>query len=149
MATQLPAPGGRERVFQHPGRVVVVVGVLLAVASLGALLLTEADTSRVTVPPQAAVETVNPANGEILQDAITADLRNDLTGVLVIDGTEVPEDQTDRVESLGQVSFRPGPGTEIDRFEPGTHTVVVLYWEQGKPRPKHPQSYPWTFRSVN
>jgi len=136
-------------VFRHPWRVVVVVAVLLAVASLTAVLLDAADTSRVNESPRAAVETVNPADGEILQDAITADLRNNLTGVLVIDGIEVPEDQTDRVEPLGQVSFRPGPGTDVDRFEPGVHKVAVLYWPQGKARPAHPDGYTWTFRSVS
>jgi hypothetical protein len=156
MTAQLPAaPRAREPVFRHPWRVVVVVAVLLVVASLGAVVLDSADTSRpsesrnTAVRLGAAVESVNPEDGEILQDAITADLRNDLTGVLVIDGIEVPEDQTDRVEPLGQVSFRPGPGKDIVRFEPKRHRVAVLYWEQGKRRPAHPGGYTWTFRSVS
>lgn len=137
-------------------RVVVIVGVLLGVASLTAVLLSSTDTSRVSetesspVRRGAEVESVNPQDGEILQDAITADLRDDLTGVLVIDGVEVPEDQTDRVEPLGQVSFRPGPGKDIVRFEPSEiHQVTVLYWAQGKERPRSPGSFSWTFRAVN
>ncbi len=127
----------------------MVVAMLLAVATLGAVLLDATDTSRVNEAPREAVESVNPANGEILQNAITADLRNDLTGVLVIDDVEVPEDQTNRVEELGQVSFRPGPGTDVVRFEPGPHTVTVLFWAQGEDRPAHPDRYTWTFRSFS
>ncbi len=137
-------------------RVVMIVGVLLGVASLTAVLLSSTDTSRVSetsstpVRRGAEVERVNPEDGEILQDAITADLRDDLTGVLVIDGVEVPEDQTDRVEPLGQISFRPGPGKDIERFEPSNvHEVTVLYWAQGKNRPARPGSFSWTFRAVN
>ena len=137
-------------------RVVVIVGIMLAFASLTAVLLSATDTSRVSetasspIRRGAEVESVNPEDGEILQDAITADLRDDLTGVLVIDGVEVPEDQTDRVEPLGQVSCRPGPGKDIVRFDPSdVHEVTVLYWAQGKDRPASPGSSSWTFRSVN
>jgi hypothetical protein len=143
--TGTDAPARR---LQHPGRILVVAGLLAAAVSLGAIAIDSADTTRVGEEPREAIDSVNPAPGEILQDAITADLRNTFTGVLVIDGIEVPEDQLDRVEPLGQVSFRPGPGKDVVRFQPGVHTVVVLFWEQGKERPASPEAYSWTFRSV-
>jgi hypothetical protein len=148
MVSSLPSPPTPERRLRHPWRAVGVVGLLAAAVSLGAIAIDSTDTTRVGESPREAIDSVNPAPGEILQDAITADLRNDLTGVLVIDGIEVPEDQLDRVEPLGQVSFRPGPGKDVVRFQPGVHTVVVLFWEQGKARPASPESYSWTFRSV-
>jgi len=60
---------------------------------------------------------------------------------------EVPEDQLDRVEGLSQISFRPGPGKEITRFQPGTVDVAVLSWSKTAPtgRPAHPDSYAWSF----
>ena len=48
---------------------------------------------------------------------------------------------------LGQVSFRPGPDKDIAKFAPGQHTVSVLFWQQGKPRPAHPGSFGWSFRT--
>ncbi|MBM3672081.1 MAG: hypothetical protein FJW86_07875 [Actinobacteria bacterium] len=135
--------------MRHPWRVVIVVAILAAALSMAAIAIDSAVTTTEAEDPIPAVETVVPGPAEILQDAITADLRVNLTGVLVIDGVEVPEDQTDRVVALGQVSFRPGPGKEIVRFEPGTHTVTVLFWERGKERPANPESYTWTFRSVS
>ena len=145
----VPTTDAPQRRLQHPGRILVVVGLLAAAVTLGAIAINAADTTRAGEEPRESVQSVNPAPGEILQDAITADLRNTLTGVLVIDGIEVPEDQLDRVEPLGQVSFRPGPGKDVVRFQPGEHSVVVLFWEQGEERPASPQSYSWTFRSVN
>lgn len=154
MAVRTPPSAGdaaerRSLLGRHPRRVVVVVGVLLVVANLVVVLLATADTgpSGGTLPE--AVESVTPNPGELVrvQDTIGADLRNDLTGVLVLDGVEVPEDQLDRVEPLGQVSFRPGPGQELTRFQPGSHTAMVLYWPQGKPRPSRPAGFGWSFRA--
>jgi hypothetical protein len=134
---------------KHPWRIVIVGALVAAAVSLVAVAISSTDTTRIGENPRLAIESVNPAPGEILQDAISADLANDLTGVLVIDGTEVPEDQTDRVVQLGQVSFRPGPGKEFERFEPGRHTATILYWSRGTERPASPESFSWPFRSVN
>lgn len=121
---------------------------LLAVANLGLLVLSESDTTRPGRVLPTAIDEVVPAPGELIrpQDTISADLRSDLTGVLVIDVAEVPEDQLERVEPLGIVSFRPGPSKDLDKFDPGMHTVVVQYWPQGKERPARPDAYSWSFR---
>ena len=149
MVTPLPARRVRQPVFTHPWRVVIVVGVLLAAVNLGVLLLAESDTTRDVTRFPSAIDQVSPRPGELIrpEDTITADLSNDLTGVLVIDRVEIPEDQLDRIVPLGQVSFRPGPTKEFTRFDPGAHTAVVYYWPQGKPRPAKPSAYSWSFRS--
>ena len=148
MATTTPI--ARPRLFRHPGRVAVVVVALLAVANLGLLLLDRADTSQGGLPPLPSnIESVTPERGSIssLQDTVSADLSDGLTGVLVIDGQEVPEDELDRVPELGIVSFRPGSDRSLTKFAAGTHQVVVLYWSRTKPRPAKPGSYAWTFRA--
>ena len=61
---------------------------------------------------------------------------------------EVPEDQMDRIVPLGQFSWRPGDGQELERFEAGNYTVTVLYWPQAKERPESPSGYTWTFRAA-
>ncbi|HEX9504583.1 MAG TPA: hypothetical protein VGA62_01135 [Acidimicrobiia bacterium] len=140
-----------RRVFQHPGRVAVVVVGLLVVLNLGVVLLNSADTSPGGHPslPE-TVQSISPERGSLttLIDTVSVDLRDDLTGVLLIDGIEIPEDQLNRVVELGEVGFRPGPGKELVRLRTGDNTVVVLYWRQGKPRPKHPASFGWTFRAA-
>jgi hypothetical protein len=139
----------RPPIFQHPWRLVITAVVLLAVLNLGILLFSQSDTRREGRNLPSTIDTLNPLPGEIIRvsDTITADLRNDLTGVLLIDGAEVPEDQTDRVVPLGEISFRPGSDKDLTKFTPGLHTATVLYWEQGKERPKKPGAYAWSFRA--
>ena len=151
-----PAAGTDEKprrpLFKHPWRVAIVVGALIVVANLGIWGLHQSDTSRGGRTFPVAIDDVTPEPGELLrpQDTVTADLRNDLTGVLVLSGPgfheEIPEDQLERVVPLGEVSFRPGAGHDIRQFAPGNWSAEVLYWEQGKPRPAHPNAYGWSFR---
>jgi hypothetical protein len=143
----------RRRVFQHPGRVAVVAITLLVVANLCIFLLNESDTS--PTGPKALpvdIQAVSPQPGTLtgLIDTVTVDLADRYTGVLVIDGVEIPEDQLDRVESIQTVSFRPGPGKEFSQFRAGTNTVTVKYWDgrlQDRPAEDKLYSYSWTFRA--
>ena len=140
----------RRRLVKHPGRVAIVLGVALLVINLGVILLATADTSengRRPLPND--IESISPERGELtgLVDTVSVNLHDDMSGVLVVDGIEIPEDQLDRVVGLQIINFRPGPGKEIPRFRAGDNTVVVKYW-QGRlqDRPANPYSFGWTFR---
>jgi hypothetical protein len=151
--TSSVAPRARPPLVRHPGRVATVVITLAVVVTLGIWALSSAETD--TGPQRnvgllpAAVEQVSPGPGELsrLQDTITVDLADDLTGVMLVDGIEIPEDQLERVEPLGQFRFRTGPDRDITKFEPGLHRVTILYWPQDKERPAQPTSYTWEFRA--
>jgi len=138
-----------EPVLRHPWRFAIVAVILLAVLNLAYFVLSESDTTQKEATLPLRIDSITPERGQILQDEIVVDLDNTYTGVLVIDGAEVPEDQLTRVVDLGQVSFRPGPGKDIEKFQPGQHTVVVLYWENGRNRPAKPDAFSWTFRAVS
>ncbi|MFO7591478.1 MAG: hypothetical protein R6X23_11380 [Acidimicrobiia bacterium] len=144
-----PAGDARRPLLRHPGRVAIVAVIAIAILNLGIVLLDASDTSETGIVLPSTVESVFPEPGSLarLRDTIVVDLRDDLTGVLVIDGAEVPEDQTDRVVPLAQVSFRPGDDRDITAFTPGSHAVTIRYWKQGKPRPAQPGSYSWSFRA--
>jgi hypothetical protein len=135
--------------FRHPWRWVVVGVVVVVVLNLGVVLLSESDTQPQGRTFPSTIDSVSPGPGELarLQETVTADLRDDLTGVLKIDGVEVPEDQLERIVPLAEVSFRPGPDRDLTRFEPGLHNVAVYYWPQGKERPAKPGVYSWSFRA--
>jgi hypothetical protein len=143
------ATAHRNPVLRHPWRWVVVVGIVIVVLNLALLGLDESDTTPGGHTLPSAVDSLTPAQGELvrLQDTVGADLRDDLTGVLVLDGAEIPEDQLERVIPLAQVTFRPGPDQDLEKLEPGEHTLVVLYWPQAKERPARPASYSWSFRA--
>lgn len=149
-ATPNAAPT-RRRAVQHPGRVAIVLGVVLLVLNLGVILLATADTSEKGLRPLPNdIESISPERGELtgLVDTITVNLRDDMTGVLVVDGIEIPEDQLDRVVGLQVVSFRPGPGKEIPRFRAGDNTVLVRYWRgRLQDRPADPFTFGWSFRA--
>jgi hypothetical protein len=146
-----PPQKASRPLFRHPWRVAIVAVALLAVLNLGAVLLANSDTTeggKAALPTD--IESISPERGALasLVDDVTVDLRDSLTGVLVIDGVEIPEDQLNRVSELGIISFRPGTNKEISRFRAGDNTVVVLYWPRTKQRPKSPASYGWRFRAA-
>jgi hypothetical protein len=146
------ADAKRARVFEHPARVAVIVIALIAVLNLGFFLLRDTDTSTGGSRPElpATIEAISPERGELtgLVDDVEVDLQDQYTGVLEIDGREIPEDQLDRIEQLGVIAFRPGPGKELTRFNTGDNTVVVLYWLRTDPRPANPFTFSWRFRAA-
>ncbi len=159
-STPPAAPAGhpaKEPLVKHPGRVLTVIVALGAVITLMIVAITSAqtdtgDTRNAGLLPS-SVEKTTPGIGELIrrQDTSDVDLRDDLTGVLIIqppDGPrfEVPEDQTDRVVPLGLLSWRTGPGRELEEFEAGSYKATVLYWPQAKGRPEQPSGYTWEFR---
>src|SRR6187455_858387 len=99
-ASAVPA---RRRLFKHPGRVAIVAITLLVTFNLGIYLLNEADTSPIgekALPTD--IQAVSPEPNQItrLVDTVTVDLADQYTGVLVIDGIEIPEDQLTRVVGI-------------------------------------------------
>lgn len=148
--TNAAAPA-RRPLFRHPWRVVIIVVSLLVVINLGVILLANADTSvggRAELP--ADIEAINPERAELvgLVDDVSVNLDDRYTGVLKIDGIEIPEDQLDRVAELGIISFRPGPGKDIEKLRAGDNTAEVLYWPATKDRPANPAHFGWSFRAA-
>jgi hypothetical protein len=132
-------------------RVVIVVVGLVLVLNLAFFVGRSSDTSepgRDALP--SSIESVSPRPGTQADRriAVTADLTDDLTGVLVIDGQRIPEDQLEYNRPLGIITFRPGPDTDLEAFEAGEHTVQVLYWKQTENEPPDPASYGWRFRAT-
>jgi hypothetical protein len=76
------------------------------------------------------VEQLFPAaDSEALQQVqVGIDLGNRYTGVLVVDGVEVPESQLVRQEALNQVFFSPGVDRVVEQWEPGRNCVRAIVW---------------------
>lgn len=137
--------------FEHPWRVAIVAVVLLIVLNLGIVLLANADTSpggKQELP--SAVESINPERGQLtgLIDNVTVDLADSLQGDMTVDGVLIPEDQLDTIPQLGVITFRPGPGKDLNRLLTGENTVVVHYWPRSDPRPDQPPAFSWRFRAA-
>jgi hypothetical protein len=67
------------------------------------------------------------------------------TGVIKLDGVEIPEDQLERIDALNQVFYTPGPEKETGALRPGRHTATVEFWQIGKTREEGTRSYTWVF----
>jgi hypothetical protein len=82
------------------------------------------------VPTGDAVERLVPPQGSqvLRQSEIGIDLAPEWTGVLQVNGLEIPEDQLRRVPAQNQVFFTPGPGQEIEELPAGQVNVVALIW---------------------
>lgn len=126
-------------------RIVVVLAVLAAVAAL-IFAVVESDTGTDPELTTSAVEELIPGRGdlEVRQARVGIDLAPGYTGVLVINGVEIPEDQLERVEPLNQIFFQPREGREIEAFEAGQVCVVAVYWREDGERSEG-QSTQWCF----
>lgn len=117
-------------------RIVVVVAAVVAVGAL-VLAVTQSDTGPDTaVTNPQPVEQLIPGRGEleVRQARVGIDLQPGYTGILVVNGVEIPEDQLELVEGLNQVLYQPGEGKEIEAFEPGQVCVVATYWREVETR---------------
>ncbi|MEO5679205.1 MAG: hypothetical protein ABIS47_06015 [Acidimicrobiales bacterium] len=109
----------------------------------------------------AAVVRVFPTEGaaSLRQEPIGAQLDDDFTGELEVDGRRIPLDQLERPEvatgdnapaarglaGLNQVSFTPGVGKDIDSLAPGAHTARILYWHKVGETSEQAAPYSWSF----
>lgn len=132
------------------------IGLALAVLLAGGAIVlgvTRSETGPRTEQVDQAIELQVPRPGELAlrQAQVGVDLAPGYTGVLLIDGVEIPLDQytvpnpTDlSANPLGQVFFAPGEGKEFEEFAEGDHTVTVIYWRADEGR-ESARSLTWSF----
>ncbi|MBA2608212.1 MAG: hypothetical protein H0U92_04705 [Actinobacteria bacterium] len=145
MTTQA-LPAGKKR-FITPYRIGVSVLLAIAAAILYVGVTSAADPEPTEVPDP-RITSVQPAPDELAlrQDRIFAQLANDYTGVLIVDGTEIPDDQIDRSEGLNTVAFTPGKGTETGRLDAGERCATVVFWSVNSTREAGADSYKWCWQ---
>jgi hypothetical protein len=139
-----------KRAIEHPGRFAIVAIGLMVVASLIVFVGMESDTTSTSDPDAlpSEITSTQPAPGTLNkpQQAVAVDLRSDLTGVLVIDGVEIPEDQLSR-PTQSSMAFQPGPEREFTRFATGPHVVQVVFWPAIRSRDDS-QTFTFSFRTT-
>lgn len=96
----------------------------------------------------AAVERLVPADGSpvaVRQSEVGIDLAPGWTGILRVNGLEIPEDQLRRVEAQNEVYFQPGEGKDIEAFEPGTIIVEAEIWRTASETRDDARTVTWRF----
>ena len=110
----------------------VVVVCLAGVAWAFTLVETNDGSNDIAVTDSGPVERlIPPRDSEILrQEPVGVDLRTGWTGVLVVNGVEIPEDQVfdDNLASTGELTYTVGEGKAVERFAAGENCVTAILW---------------------
>jgi hypothetical protein len=116
---------------------------LIAVIGGSILLIPSGDPE--SLP--AAVERYSPREGDITINpvSVTIDLKPNYTAEFVIDGTPIPPDEVSSIPETGRFEFTPGPGKTVERWSPGSHTVVATWL--GGPNNIDAGALVWTFQT--
>jgi hypothetical protein len=128
-----------------------VIGlVVLACIALLIVAVQRADTGEPDAPragdPEAVEFLVPEAETEVLQQSIVAaDLAAGWTGVLVVNGTEIPEDELRREPGQNVVEFQPGPERVIEQLPPGRNCARVITWRVNESRANARPPVEWCF----
>ncbi len=82
------------------------------------------------------------------QSSVGIDLVADWTGVLVLNGTEIPEDQLQITPELGLIQYTPADDQAVEELRAGTNTITAVVWPRSESRETASQNVTWTFEVV-
>jgi hypothetical protein len=125
----------------------IVVTLLLSAAVVGiGWAFSEHNEVDAPVVRHSAVAVVEPGENEqaLRQDRIFVQLDPKYTGVLFVNGLEIPEDQVNRAAGLNTIEYTPTPDSATGSFEPGVVRARVEFWELTRTRAES-SSYQWSF----
>ena len=126
----------------------VVISVLLA-GSLAALVWAFSQTRSAPVSPvysDPAVRQLFPQPDDhiLRQERVGVTLASAYTGVLQVNGVEIPEDETERVAGLNQLFYTPGPEKAVPSLGPDRNCVAVVLWRYDQSRDQS-RRFAWCF----
>jgi hypothetical protein len=112
----------------------IIVGLVVAglAGMVAAFSLADTDDSDDSVLSETGpVERLIPGReSEILrQEPVGIDLNPGWTGVIVLNGVEIPEDQLiPGREALGELLYQVGEGKAVERFRGGRNCITAVVW---------------------
>lgn len=136
-------PDGRQSLTARILTAIVVAACLGGIA-YGA---TRAQTEPAVRLP-AEIESLNPVQDAQTvpgQSTVTVDFVFGITGELVIDGIDIPKDETVYEKSQAILSFSPGRGQTLELLPGGIRRATVYFWPVGTSRETAGKSFSWTF----
>ena len=138
---------------KNPERVAVVVAASLIVVTFLAWGGFAQRSGAPAAERPEEIQILYPAESQLMlpQGNVGADLRDQFTGQITIDGVLIPQDQTSFQEGLGIVVFEPGEGKEIEEFRKGAHNATIEWWPRTISTPEEAaeknqlRNYSWAF----
>jgi hypothetical protein len=126
----------------------VVISIVLASCAVGlvwGLSQTRSGPGPVTFADPAVRQLFPLPDDHVLrQDRVGVTLAGPFTGVLQVNGVEIPEDQTERVAGLNQIFYTPGPGKQVETLLPDRNCVAVVIWRFDESRDQS-RRFAWCF----
>jgi hypothetical protein len=121
----------------------VLGGALVALVAVVTLVLPESGDAALPEP----LEEVFPLPDDVVvrQTVIQIDLPIGYEVTLTVDGTPIPDYEIGRIEETGLFTWQPGPGSIFEMWEPGDHTVTVV-WDRIEGGRPDPGEFTWGFR---
>ena len=128
----------------------IVISILLAAAVVGIVFAFQwaEEPEDAVVHRDSRVTNTFPNDGDTIlrQDTISADVAFPYTGVLILDGIEIPEPQLKSVQvgNRTRLAYTPGPDSITGFLRAGRHNAEVLFWRPEDGRDKASR-FPWQF----
>ena len=128
----------------------IVISLLLAAAVVGIVVAFQSsqEPDDVVIQRDSRVPAVFPKEGDTIlrQDTIYAEVTFPHTGVLRIDGVEIPDPQLQRIQvgAATRIAYTPGPTSITGYLRPGTHQASILFWNPERGR-DDASEYRWSF----
>jgi len=126
----------------------IVISVLLVAAIAGLVLsfsLFKEDTSTPTVHDTAITSFEPPTGSHVLRQGLIAyQLDPIYTGVLFVDGMEIPPEELEPTALTNQIGYAPAKDKVTGVLKPGKHTATAEFWLRSKSRDSS-RSFSWSF----
>jgi hypothetical protein len=125
---------------------VAIVGLIIAFSTLSSgnkdPVLTAGDANM--------VENLVPRrNSQVPQQStVGIDLATGWTGVLQLNGVEIPQDQLKVTPQIGLIEYAPGPDKEVESFRTGQNCVTAVIWQISDGRGVSDHNINWCFEVV-
>lgn len=128
----------------------IVISLLLAIAVVGIVFAFQMaeEPENAVVHRDSRVTNIFPGEGDTIlrQDTVSADVAFPYTGVLILDGIEIPEPQLKSVQvgNSTRLAYTPGPDTVTGFLRAGRHNIEVQFWKPEDGQDKA-SSFRWQF----
>lgn len=142
---------GRVQLLERDLTRRLIFGALIAVAVAGmAIAIGNGRTSPTAQADRSdAVDAFIPNEGAdvLRQSTVGIDLADGYQARLMINGTNIPDDQLSGDRGLGQYLFTPAPGLVLESLSGGQNCVIATYWRAAE-GPERGQTVRWCFSAA-
>lgn len=109
-----------------------VIPILLLVAAFGVASLFSSEGESDGSPEAQVIEALIPEDQDkvLQQGDVGIDLLSGWDAELAINGVVIPDQQLERIDELGRITFRPGEGKVIEAHQAGQNCATATYWQK-------------------